>query len=520
MQNTGGQWAEQDAAHSSATGLLLTPPAPTRIPTSGGASPAPRVSYGRVNIGSCFWDTTLGGDAAEAEVFDFDEFVDAVFGAFAAEAGFFYAAEGGDFRGDDSGVDADDAVFEGFGDAPDAGDVAAVEIGGQAKFGVVGDGDGFGFGFETKQRRYRAEGFFTGDGNLGGDVGQDGGLEETSTEGVAVAADEDFCSFGLGVADVAFDFLDGGFVKERTVGGAGFGAGSGLERSDGGGEFGGEGIVDAVLDEDAVGADAGLAGVAILGGDGAFDGGIEVGVFKNDEGGVAAEFERKLFDRSRTLRHQDFPDLRGASERKLANDGIGSEFGADFFGGAGDDVEHAFGDASALGEFGEGQCGEGSLGGGLDDYGAAGSERGAGLAGDHGEREIPRGDAGDHADGLLDDDDAFIGLVLGNGVAVDALGFFTEPFEEGGGVGNFALGFGEGLALLEGHEAGEIVLILHHQVEPAAKYGGSFLGGLLAPGGKGAIRRFDGLPGFGAAQFRNFADNFASGWIVHVESLA
>ncbi len=30
----------------------------------------------------------LGGDAAEAEVFDFDEFVDAVFGAFAAEAGF------------------------------------------------------------------------------------------------------------------------------------------------------------------------------------------------------------------------------------------------------------------------------------------------------------------------------------------------------------------------------------------------------------------------------------------------
>src|SRR6266478_1449606 len=31
----------------------------------------------------------LGRDAAEAEVFDFDEFVDAVFGAFAAEAGFF-----------------------------------------------------------------------------------------------------------------------------------------------------------------------------------------------------------------------------------------------------------------------------------------------------------------------------------------------------------------------------------------------------------------------------------------------
>jgi len=39
---------------------------------------------------------------------------------------------------DDALVDADDAVFEGFGDAPDAADVAAVEIGGEAEFGVVG----------------------------------------------------------------------------------------------------------------------------------------------------------------------------------------------------------------------------------------------------------------------------------------------------------------------------------------------------------------------------------------------
>ena len=34
------------------------------------------------------------------------------------------------FRRDDALVDADDAVFEGLGDAPDAADVAAVEVGG------------------------------------------------------------------------------------------------------------------------------------------------------------------------------------------------------------------------------------------------------------------------------------------------------------------------------------------------------------------------------------------------------
>jgi len=62
---------------------------------------------------------------------------------------------------------------------------------------------------------------------------------------------------------------------------------------------------------------------------------------------------------------------------------------------------------------------------------------GAGLASDHGQRKIPRRDARDDSNGLLDDHDAFVGLMLRNGVAIDALGFFAEPFEEGGGVGNF-----------------------------------------------------------------------------------
>src|SRR5439155_1566288 len=114
-----------------------------------------------------------GGDAAEAHIFDFDEFVDAVFGAFAAKAGFFYAAE------------------------------------------------------------------------------------------------EDFRSFGLGVADVAFDFLNGGVVNERSLRGAGFEAGSGLQRFDGHGELGSENVVDGVLNQQAIRAHASLAGIAILGGDGA-----------------------------------------------------------------------------------------------------------------------------------------------------------------------------------------------------------------------------------------------------------
>ena len=67
-----------------------------------------------------------------------------------------------------------------------------------------------------------------------------------------------------------------------------------LEFGDGGDELFGEGIVDARLDVQPVRANAGLSGVAILGNDRSLDGGIEIGVVEDDEGRVAAEFQRKL----------------------------------------------------------------------------------------------------------------------------------------------------------------------------------------------------------------------------------
>ena len=55
----------------------------------------------------------------------------------------------------------------------------------------------------------------------------------------------------------------------------------------------GETIVDAILDVQAVGADAGLPGVAKLGGQRAFDGFIQIGVVKNDKRRVASKFEKE-----------------------------------------------------------------------------------------------------------------------------------------------------------------------------------------------------------------------------------
>src|ERR1700730_1110163 len=99
----------------------------------------------------------LAVDAAHAEVFDFEEFLDAVFRALAADAAFLHAAKGGDLGRDDALVDADDAVFERFGDAPNAADVAAVEIGGEAELGIVGHPDRLILALEPVERGDGAE---------------------------------------------------------------------------------------------------------------------------------------------------------------------------------------------------------------------------------------------------------------------------------------------------------------------------------------------------------------------------
>src|SRR5579863_7925886 len=93
-------------------------------------------------------------DAAETEIFDFDILINAVFGSFPAEAGFLYAPEGCDFRGNDSCVDADDTVLESLSDSPDTRDIAAVEISRQTKFRIIGEGNGVSFRLKSEKRSH------------------------------------------------------------------------------------------------------------------------------------------------------------------------------------------------------------------------------------------------------------------------------------------------------------------------------------------------------------------------------
>src|SRR3990172_8742001 len=106
-------------------------------------------------------------DAADAEVLHFEELFDPVLGALAADTGLLDAAERRDLVGNNSDVDADHAVLERLGNAPDAPDVAAVEIGRETVFGIVGKPDQLLLGLEAEQRRHRTERLLMGPFHFG-----------------------------------------------------------------------------------------------------------------------------------------------------------------------------------------------------------------------------------------------------------------------------------------------------------------------------------------------------------------
>jgi hypothetical protein len=175
----------------------------------------------------------------------------------------------------------------------------------------------------------------------------------------------------------------------------------------------GKGVVDAGLHQEAVGADAGLAGVAVFGDQSAVDRGIEIGIVENDEGRVAAQFQRQLLDGRRALRHQQAADFGRTGERQLAHDGAGAQLAANGRRVAGDDIENAWPANRRARPARPAPAPSAASLGRLDDHRAAGGQRRGDLAGDHGEREIPRRDRRADADRLLDDSRRVLAAVLG-----------------------------------------------------------------------------------------------------------
>src|SRR5690606_35825536 len=273
-------------------------------------------------------------------------------------------------------------------------------------------------------------------------------------------------------------------------------------------------FVDARLHVDAVGAYAGLPGIAVLGSEDAVHRAVQVGVVEHDERRVAAELQRELLDGGRALLHERAAHFGGAGEAELAHDLAFAQRRADLARTAGDNVEYAGGHPGFLGQHGQRQRGQRRLLGRLDHHGAAGRQRRPDLAGDHGGGEVPGRDGGGDPDGLLQHHQALAALGALQDVAVDALGFFGEPFQERRGVGDLAGRFGDRLALLGRHDGGQVLLVGHHQLGPFQQDRAAFLAGLGGPGGQGGGGAGDGLFGFLAPQLGHRDDGLAGGGVV------
>jgi hypothetical protein len=156
-----------------------------------------------------------------------------------------------------------------------------------------------------------------------------GRLEEGAAARVALAAADHARAPGDGIGQQFLDLGQAGAVDQRALRHALLQPVADLEPGHGGGEFLRKGLAHAFLHQEAVGADAGLAGVAILGGHGPGHRGIEVGVVEDDEGRIAAEFQRHLLDGRRALGHQQPADFGRAGEGQLQHLRIRGQFAAD-----------------------------------------------------------------------------------------------------------------------------------------------------------------------------------------------
>ena len=245
-----------------------------------------------------------------------------------------------------------------------------------------------------------------------------------------------------GVVQMTLDLGHGRLLDERPDGDIGIEAVADLQPVDGLDEPLEEGIVDARLHEDPVGADACLAGVAELGVDGALDSGVQVSIVEHDERRVPAQLEGEPFDRPGALRHEQFSDFGRPCEGEHPHGLVAGEDGSDSHGVTVDDVEQARRQPGTRPELSQSEPGQRCLAGRFQHYGAAGGQGRGHLAGDHKGREVPWRNGRDHADGLAQAEKPPATSVRGDHLAVPSAGLFGVEPDEGGAVGDLTARLG------------------------------------------------------------------------------
>ena len=119
---------------------------------------------------------------------------------------------------------------------------------------------------------------------------------------------------------------------------------------------------------------------------------------------------------------------------------------------------------------------------------------------------------------MFDHQQAAVVVKLGQRFAVDALGFFGIPLDKTCALGDFAFGLGKRFALFGRHDASEVFLVRHQQIEPFAQNSAAFFtcfGFPWAPGGVGGGNRSFGL---GGTEIGYISEFFAGRRVIDIKT--
>ena len=238
-------------------------------------------------------------------------------------------------------------------------------------------------------------------GRVGVDAGEDRGLdEEAAALGVGAAAADHGGALALGGVEDPGHLLELRRVGQRPHLGVGIDRVAEHDRAGALGDPLDQLVVDVLVHDQARAGHARLPGGREHAGDDAVGRRLEVRVGEHDLRRLAAELERHAREVAGGAGGDVDAGLRRARERDLVHARMAHERAPDVRPVAGDDVEHAGGEARLRHELGELERGHGRVVARLGHDRAAGRQRGRELPGQQQQRRVPRHDRGHHADRL------------------------------------------------------------------------------------------------------------------------
>ena len=166
-----------------------------------------------------------------------------------------------------------------------------------------------------------------------------------------------------------------------------------------------------------------------------------------------------------------------------------------------------------MGQFSKGQRRQRCLFGRLQHAGTARGNARCHLAGDHRDREVPRGNRAEHADRLFEGQKPLVGDRAFHHIAADAARLFGKPVDKAGTIDNFAARLGQWLAHFGGQDNRQIIGIRHDQIIPFAHHHGAIFGRAGGPFLLCWNSRINGGGNITGTKIGNLGHNVASGRI-------